>query len=235
MMGVDVIRREVERAKAGVRQAFRGLLGSLDKAKRVQLANLDGVAGEALPAMELFQQFGFTSAPPAGTQLIVLPLGGKTSAAVIVASEHGAYRLQLGADGECAIYNQWGDHVWLKQNGEMVAVASAKITATAPIVNINAATSVTVTSPNIKLVASTKIEVTSPLVTMSQDLQVAGLITAANLGSSGSITATNNITAGGDVADQGGTKTMRGMRTVYNTHNHANPEGGRVGSDPQAM
>lgn len=32
-----------------------------------------------------------------------------------------------------------------------------------------------------------------------------------------------------DIADQGGTKTMRAMRTAHNGHAHPNPEGGNVG------
>lgn len=187
-MSLDIIRREIARGLAGARQAFRGVIGSLDKAKRVQLVNLEGLNGEALQATELFQQFGFTSAPPAGTQVIVLPLGGRTSAAVLIATENGSYRLQLGADGEAALYNQWGDHVWLKKGGRM------------------------------EVVASTEVAITSPLVTMSGDLHVVGKINS-----------DSDITAAGDVADQGGVKTMAGMRTAHNTHEHPDPQGGVVG------
>lgn len=172
-MTLDIIRREISRSLAGVRQAFRGVLGSVDKTKAVQLVNLEGLSGEALQATELFQHFGFTSAPPAGTQVIILPLGGKTSAAVIVATENGNYRLQLGADGEAAMYNEWGDHVWLKQGGVM------------------------------EVVAATTVAITSPAVTLSGSLHVVG-----------------NITSDADIGDQGGTKTMAGMRGVFNPHTH---------------
>jgi phage gp45-like len=36
----------------------------------------------------------------------------------------------------------------------------------------------------------------------------------------GSLQVDGDITAGGDVADQGGTKTMAGMRADYNSHKH---------------
>jgi phage baseplate assembly protein V len=136
---IDIIRREISRAGNSTRQAFRGLLGSVDKTKRVQLATLEGLNGEALQATELFQHFGFTSAPPAGSQVIVLPLGGKTSAAVIVATENGSYRLQLGADGECAMYNQWGDHVYMKQNRVIDVTAGVSVDLTTPLVNMSGA------------------------------------------------------------------------------------------------
>lgn len=200
MMGLETIRKEIARAAAGTRQAFRGVLGGLDRSKRVQLVTLEGLNGEPLQGTELFQHFGFRSAPPAGTQVIILPLGGKTSAAVIVATEHGNYSLQLGADGETAIYNQWGDHVWLKQSRVM------------------------------ELVAAVRVDITTPMVNMSGDCHVVGNITTdANIHASGSIVADQEI------ADQGGAKSMGGMRAIYNAHDHLNPEGGRVGHDQVQM
>jgi phage baseplate assembly protein V len=145
---IDQIRREVQRGLAGMRGAMRAVLQGMSIAQRVQRVNAEALAGESLQDVELMQQFGFTSAPPAGAQVIVIPLGGRTSASVIVATEHGSYRLQLNAQGEAAIYNQWGDHVWLKQGG----IA--------------------------EVVASVKVAITSPLVTASGDLQVAGSITS---------------------------------------------------------
>lgn len=53
-----------------------------------------------------------------------------------------------------------------------------------------------------EVVATTKVQITSPLVTMSGNLQVAG-----------------NIVAAGDISDHT-SKSMLGMRTVYNGHHH---------------
>lgn len=174
---IEQIRREILRAQSGMRSAMRGVLQSISLSQRVQRVNAEALAGEPLQDVELFQQFGFTSAPPAGTQLILLPLGGRTSASVVVATEHGAYRLQLNAQGEAAMYNQWGDHVWLKQDGTA------------------------------QVVSRLKVEIITPLTTMSGDLAVIG-----------NITSQANITAVGEVADAGGTKTMSGMRAVFNAH-----------------
>jgi phage baseplate assembly protein V len=81
---------------------------------------LKGLAGEQLQDAELFQHFGFTSCPPAGTQCIVLPIGGQTSHAIIIATENGAYRLQV-ASGEMAIYSDEGAFVHIKK-GRIVEV-----------------------------------------------------------------------------------------------------------------
>ncbi|AYR24264.1 phage baseplate assembly protein V [Herbaspirillum rubrisubalbicans] len=62
-----------------------------------------------------------------------------------------------------------------------------------------------------------EVDMTTPLVKMSGDLKVVG-----------------SISADGDISDHGNKK-MSAMRTVYNDHDHANPEGGRVGKDQVKM
>lgn len=174
---IEAIRREIQRAQASVRGAFRAVLKGCVTSTRVQRLNAEGLAGEQLQDMELLQHFGFTSAPPDGAQIIVIPLGGRTSAAVVVATEHGSYRFKVDNQGEAAMYNQWGDSLHMRKDRTMRAVAGVKL------------------------------EVVTPLATFSGNMAVTG-----------SITSGANITAAGDVADQGGAKTMAGMRTAYNAH-----------------
>jgi phage baseplate assembly protein V len=126
------IRSAVSRALAGLRWAFVGTTGAPRLDTDVQQATVDGLVGETLPDVELWQHFGFTSAPPAGTHAIVLPLGGRSSASVIIATEAAAYRLQLTDAGEVAIYNQDGDHVWLKRGGHIAVHASTQVQIDAP-------------------------------------------------------------------------------------------------------
>ncbi|MBX3588800.1 MAG: phage baseplate assembly protein V [Ramlibacter sp.] len=135
-MIADAVKRAVGDAMRGMRQAFRALV-KVDQLERgIQLASGEGLDGEALKGLELFQQFGLTSVLPAGTQVIVVPLGGRTSHAVIVASEQPTYRLALDAAGEMAIYNQWGDYVWLKQDGQMKVKAATRVEIDAPLVHL---------------------------------------------------------------------------------------------------
>lgn len=216
---LDVVRREIGRAATGARLAYRGLLAGLQLAQKIQLASGEGLAGEQLDRIELMQQFGFTSAPPAGTQLIVVPLGGRSSAAVIVATEHGAYRFQLGAAGEACVYNQWGDRVHLRQDRTIHMVSQAKVLIETDQVEINAATSVTVTTPQFTVDASGGVDLNTPTVAASAD-----------------ITAGADITAAGEVADAGGAKTMSGMRGVFDAHVHPeNDSGGPTGSPTTPM
>ncbi len=128
-MNVRDIMRHVERRLAGIRLAFRGRLTALGGGAGSQLAQADALSGERLQAAELFQQFGFTSSPPPGTQVIMLPLGGSTAHSVIIATEHGAYRLDV-ASGEACLYSQWGDKVHVKR--EEIELATRRVVITAP-------------------------------------------------------------------------------------------------------
>ncbi|HED2005053.1 TPA: phage baseplate assembly protein [Klebsiella pneumoniae] len=104
----------IRAALRGIRLAFRGRLTRVKSDLSIQQVQVNGLAGEKLQDAELFQHFGFTSCPPAGTQCIVLPIGGQTSHSIIIATENGAFRLQV-ASGEMAIYSDEGAYVHIKK------------------------------------------------------------------------------------------------------------------------
>lgn len=137
MNPIKVVDERIHRKLAGIRQAFRGVITLVNAAGAVQLVQLDGVSGERLQDAELFQHFGYTSNAPAGSMAIVLPLGGNTAHGIIIATEHGTYRLKNLASGETAIYNQWGDHVTLKADRRMQVVSSLAVDITTPTVNMS--------------------------------------------------------------------------------------------------
>lgn len=137
---IEQIDARIHRALGRVRQAFRGVLTRINSAPAVQLVQVDGVAGEQLQDNELMQQFGFTSNPPPGTMVVVLPVGGNTAHGIVVACEHGQYRLKALLPGETAIYNQWGDYCVLKADhlaeistGTLTIKATAKVRYETPI------------------------------------------------------------------------------------------------------
>lgn len=111
----EMIESRIRRALSALRLPFRARLTALNGAPGLQLAQGQALAGEQLQAVEMVQQFGFTSGVPAGSQLIVLPLAGRTAASVIIATENGSFRVQVGS-GETCVYNQWGAKITLKQD-----------------------------------------------------------------------------------------------------------------------
>lgn len=109
------INQQISRALAGIRQAFRGVIGRADSTKAIQYVMLDGLAGEQLRDNEQFQEYGFTSNPLPGTMAVVIPLNGKTSHGIVIATEHGSYRLKSLAPGEVALYTDEGSKIVLKR------------------------------------------------------------------------------------------------------------------------
>lgn len=127
---IDHVEKRIARALSGVRQAFRGLVAKVNSAPKVQLLQATGLANEQIQAAEYFQHFGFTSNPPAGSMLVMVPLGGKTAHGIVIATEHGSYRLKNLAPGEVAIYDDLGQKVHLTRNGIVIDGANKQITIT---------------------------------------------------------------------------------------------------------
>lgn len=132
----------INEAHNEVRQAFRGVLNRIDSSRGIQSAQVSGLAGEVIQDVEHIQQFGFTSHPPAGTEAIILPLGGASSHAIVIGTEHSSYRIQALDSGEVAIYNQSGASITLK-NGKIIEIDCEQL-------NIQAAAGVRIDTPNVQ-------------------------------------------------------------------------------------
>lgn len=115
------IEQRIARGVGRIRQAFRGRIVGVKNDGAVMLVQAEGLADEKMLDVELFQQFGFTSMPPAGTMLVSLPIGGQTSHSMVIATEHGDYRLKILRNGEVAIYSHEGAYVAVR-NGRVVEV-----------------------------------------------------------------------------------------------------------------
>jgi len=151
MTPVDLIRREIARAASATRQAFRGVLRSYrHRASGPMLARAEGLADEQLVDVEIMQHAGLAAGLPAGTPVIVLPVGGKTAQSVVIASEHGAYRVQV-APGEVALYHltEADCSVHLKA-GRVVAIKCDKL----------------------EITADTEVAITAPVLKVSDDIEV---------------------------------------------------------------
>jgi len=98
----------IRRALASIRQAVRMVLNSVNSASPIQAVSGEALAGESIRDAELMQHYGITSVPPAGTMGVVIPLGGRTSHGVVIATEHAIYRLKSLESGEVALYTDEG-------------------------------------------------------------------------------------------------------------------------------
>nr|DAP60617.1 MAG TPA: baseplate assembly protein V [Caudoviricetes sp.] len=140
-----------------VRQAFRGRLSATQTGNTLATTQVQGLAGETLQEVEQMQQFGFTSHAPAGSEVIVLPLGGDTTHGIVIASEHGSFRLKNLQGGEVAVYDQSGSSVVLRQ-GRLIEMDC----------------------DNLIIRAKQKVLIDSPLVEASEQVLAKGQITGQN-------------------------------------------------------
>ena len=94
-------------------------------------------------------EFGFTSMPPDGADLVLLCIGGDRSNAVIIATGHIATRMKNLQPGESALYDSLGKHVYLKSTEIEVDAGGQPVNIiNASTVTITASTSVTVNAPD---------------------------------------------------------------------------------------
>jgi len=97
-------------------------------------------------------EFGFSSAPPVGSDVVVLSLGGDRSSQVIIATNHKSYRHTGLQAGETVIYNQTGQFVKLTASGIAVEANGQPVTVTnATTVTINATDSVVMNTPTLQV------------------------------------------------------------------------------------
>ena len=122
------IDERILRQLARHRQGYRGVGGVVNSAAAVSLVSGEGLQSEPIQAAELMQHYGITSNPPPGFMFVAVPIGGKTAHSIIVATEHGNYRLKGLKSGEMAIYDDQGKKVYLTRDGIVVDGGGKTIT-----------------------------------------------------------------------------------------------------------
>lgn len=95
----------------------------------------EGLAGEQLDGVELFQHFGFRSIPPVGSEAIALRVGGAGGHLVVVATAGRPTVPTDLVDGDSTLYSSTGARVDTKADGTVAITA-----ALAGLVNLNGGT-----------------------------------------------------------------------------------------------
>lgn len=206
-----------QNVQGSVRTAFRGVLNLVKSNSDIQQVQVSGLANETIQDLELIQHFGFTSAPPAGTQVVVIPLGGKTTHGVIVATENGAFRVKNLKSGETAIYDASGSTIILK-NGRVIDVDCDAF-------NVNCKT--------YSVTASESADFKTPKLETDQQFVSQGLMS----GNGGlTVQGGNGASFSGDVTQKGGSFTTDGdvtaSGTSLTTHKHNEQGDGKPTSMP---
>jgi len=147
-----LVREQVSRVMSNVRQAFRATAARNTHGKLIGV-NMQGLAGESVSG-ELFQHYGFSSAPLPGAEYLAVPVGGNSKHTIVVASEDGRYRITL-QDGEVSLYTDEGDYVHMKR-GRVVELVT----------------------DTLLIKAASKVRFETPLIEVTGHLQVDGNIKA---------------------------------------------------------
>lgn len=206
-MDIKTIDKRIKQAFNTVQQGFRGKVARVQAGGGVQKIQVEGLDGETVQDLEHAENFGFTSNPPAGSDCVVVPLGGKTSHGIIVTTTNGAYRITGLSDGETAVYNADGAKMVLKK-GRVIEIDCDKL-------NIKAPSGVNITSE--------KVECSAVLTAQGQINGNGGM---AVQGGSGT-TFTGNVDMVGDL-NTTGALTNNG-KDVGSTHKHTETNGLETG------
>ena len=202
----QAIQQKAQGAAEEIRQAFRGVLHLVKSADNIQKVQASGLADETLQDVELMQQFGFTSVPPANTQAVILPIGGQTTHGIVIATENGSFRVKNLQGGEVAVYDESGSSIVLKK-GRLIEIDC-------DVLKINAAT---------------KVDISSPLVETDQVFTAQGQINGnggmAVQGGSGASFTGNVEQRGGSFTTDGDVKA--GTISLRN-HKHTGDSGGKT-------
>lgn len=121
----------------------RGVVRLVDDSEGLQTVQVDLLKGEVRDELERFQDYGFTSVPHAGAEVLAGFLGGSRDHGVILAAADRRYRVKGLATGEVAIYTDEGDVVHFKRGREILVNAGGLVRLVAPVVRIEGSLEVT--------------------------------------------------------------------------------------------
>jgi phage gp45-like len=126
----------------------RGVLLLVNDALKLQGLQVALLADEVRDEVERFQDYGFTSHPHPGAELVAASVAGNRDHVVVLAVDDRRYRVKGLQAGEVAIYTDEEDTIVLKR-GRVIEVT-----------------------------AGTKLRIDAPLVELTGDMTVAGTVTA---------------------------------------------------------
>lgn len=116
----DQVEREILRALRPVLGALanlarRAVVRAVDTDSKQGIAQVEVTANETADGAEIFQHYGFASAPPVGCEAIVVRLGATAEGQVILATAYRQKRPAMGPN-EAAIWDLDGQIVALRSD-----------------------------------------------------------------------------------------------------------------------
>ena len=199
------VKQVAQGVQRSFRTAFRGVINLVNSADGIQKVQVSGLADETIADMEFMQQFGLTSVPPAGTQVVVIPVGGATTHSVVVATENGSFRVKNLKGGEVAVYDASGSSIVLR-NGKLIEIECDRFVLKCKEYSVNATQAAKFDTPLLE---------TSQVMTAQGQINGNGGMTVQ--GGSGATFSGNVVQSGGSFATDGDV-TANGTSLKNHTH-----------------
>jgi phage baseplate assembly protein V len=170
----------------------RSVQSAVDDTPARQTLQIKTFAGEVFNEVERWQQYGHTSVPPAGSEQLVVAIGGNRANLAIVCAEDKSVRLNNLQSGDSALYHLEGHFLKLTANGVIEGIAET----------------LHIQVKQVTIEATDKVIVTTP------ETQISGNVTIG-----GNVTIDGNLATAGTVAgEQGGT--FAGVSAQGHTHDY---------------
>jgi len=220
----------------------RAVLMAIDDSKKIQEAQISALAGEDLAGVQRFQEFGFTSNPPAGTEAVIVSLGGSRNNCVVIATDNRNVRMKNLASGETAIYTDDGTYIILKKAGEVEIKSAVKLTVDVPESTFKGRV---IIEDTLRVMGAASLENTLLVkenatleknatvllaLAVGTNATVTGVVAAAGFTgpAGGAATLTVDITTTGQITAAnvtGGGTTLSAVKSGFNTHTHVETGG----------
>jgi phage gp45-like len=127
---LDVVNRAIQPYVTRFRNLIvRAVVGRVDDSTKWQRVDIEAMVFERLTGVPVFQPYGFACNPAApdndsNPEALVLRVGGKADAPVVIAISDIRHRLRNLAVSEVAVYSAQGQTIIMKNNGEIVITAA---------------------------------------------------------------------------------------------------------------
>lgn len=92
----------------------RALLVAVDDSKNLQLLRISMLSGEEKEGVERMQQYGFTSVPVSGSEVLIGAINGSKDQVIAIVVNDSRARMKNLSEGDVAIHRQSTDNVWIK-------------------------------------------------------------------------------------------------------------------------
>jgi phage baseplate assembly protein V len=134
---IDMIRKIVDpiarRANLMIGRAV--LLAATDDGKR-QFVQFEALKGEVKGDVERMQQYGFSSVPHPGAQVVFVCIGGNRDHPIAISVDDPTSRVNGLAAGEVAVYNSFGAKMVMKADGSIEITSAVKVRMITPLLQI---------------------------------------------------------------------------------------------------